>query len=98
MYDKMKQLLEVRKQAETIKRQLEDIRIDVREVDGIHLVVDGVQNFHAVSIKEGLLGAGNKTQLESGLLRSLQMAIKKSQSAAAQKMAATMAGPPGQQK
>jgi DNA-binding protein YbaB len=92
MLDKMKQLMEMKRQADQIKRDLDQITIEVNEVKGIKIVISGSQDFRSLEIDEGLLAAGNKGRLQADCLRSINAAIKKSQAAAAQKMAALMPG------
>ena len=95
MLDKMKQMMEMKKQADRIKRELDAVTVDIRETGGIELQITGSQAFRSISIDENLLKAENKARLEKDLLRSLNAAVKKSQSAAAQKMAASMPSIPG---
>ncbi len=95
MFDKMKQLMEMKKQAEGIKRELDSASVDVQEVRGIKITISGSQNFQSIEIDEGLLNAPNKKRLEADLLRSLNAAVHRSQSVAAQKMKAVMPGFPG---
>ena len=92
MFDKMKQLMEMKKQADVIKRELDAITVEVEEVRGIKIVITGSQNFRSLEIDAGLLTADNKGRLEADLLRSVNMSIKKSQGVAAKKMASVMPG------
>ncbi len=92
MVDKMKQMMEIKKQADRIKKELDAVSVDVQEARGIKLVVSGSQEFRSVEIDAGLLAPERKAELERELLRSLNAAIKKSQQVAAQKMAAVMPG------
>ena len=86
MLDKMKQLMEMKRQAEQIKKELERTQIDVSETSGIKLTVNGAQHFQSLEIDEHLLSSQNKRKLEADLLRSLNAAIAKSQAVAADKM------------
>ena len=88
MFDKMKELMEVKRQAESLKRELDAAHIEVTEVRGIKIVINGSQNFKSVEIDPELLNAENKKRLESDLMRALNSAIKKVQNLAAQKMKA----------
>lgn len=88
MLDKMKQLMEVKKQAEQLKRELDNSNIEVNDVAGIKIVINGAQNFISLDIDEELLTVENKNRIKSDLLLSLNAAIKKSQNLAAQKMRA----------
>ncbi|MBI5149945.1 MAG: YbaB/EbfC family nucleoid-associated protein [Candidatus Omnitrophica bacterium] len=95
MLDKIKQMVELKKQADQIKRELDAAVIDVQEVRGIKIAVSGAQNFKSIQIEEQLLTAANKARLEVDLLRSLNAAVAKSQVLAAQKMKSVLPGFPG---
>ena len=45
MLDKMKQLMEVKKQAEQLKKELDASYAEVEEVPGIKIKISGSQNF-----------------------------------------------------
>ncbi|MEW5894226.1 MAG: YbaB/EbfC family nucleoid-associated protein [Candidatus Omnitrophota bacterium] len=95
MLDKMKQLMEMKKQADRIKKELDNVIVDVKEVEGISLQITGSQTFRSIEISQDMLVPENKARLEKDLLRSLNSAIKKSQKTAAEKMAASMPKIPG---
>ena len=82
----MKQLMELKRQAEALKRELDAAHIEVSEVPGIKIVINGSQNFISLDIDDALLTMENKNRIKSDLLRSLNDAVKKSQGVAAQKM------------
>ncbi|MBI3314974.1 MAG: YbaB/EbfC family nucleoid-associated protein [Candidatus Omnitrophica bacterium] len=86
MFDKIKQMMELRKQADKLKKELGAVIIEVSDVRGIKVVINGAQVFQSVDIDAGLLNAGNKNRLQMDLLRSINTAVKKSQQAAANKM------------
>ena len=86
MFDKMKQLMEVKRQADKIKRELDGMKVEINDVEGIKLIVNGTQQVQSLEIDEALLTPQNKKKLESDLLRSLNLATTKSQSLAADKM------------
>ena len=86
MFDKMKELMEMKKQADQIKRELDAITIEYNDVRSIKIVINGSQDIKSLEIEEGLLNPANKKRLESDLLRSINGAVKKSQQMAAQKM------------
>ncbi len=92
MLDQFKQLMEIKKQAERIKKELDGIVLDVEDVRGIKLNVTASQHFKSIEIEEGLLRPENKHKLESDILRSMNAAMKKAQATAAQKMASVMPG------
>lgn len=86
MMDRFKQMMEFKKQADQIKRELENTHIDVNDVRGIKITINGTQRFDAIEISEELISAENKTKLETELLRAVNSAISRSQAAGAQKM------------
>ena len=86
MFDKVKKMMELKKQADKLKKELEATVIEVSDVRGIRVVVNGAQIFQSVEIDAGLLNANNKNRVQMDLLRSLNTAVKKSQQAAAAKM------------
>lgn len=92
MFDKMKQLMEMKKQAEQIKRELDQIALEVNEARGIKIVISGSQDFRSIEIDPGLLTVDNKGRFQNDLLKSINAAVKKSQAAAAQKMSTFMPG------
>lgn len=92
MFDKMKQLMEMKRQADQIKKELEAIKLEINEVRGIKIVVNGSQYFQSIEIDDNFLKPENKKKLELELLRSLNTSIKKSQQTAAQKMQQVMPG------
>ena len=86
MFEKVKQLMELKKQADQLKKQLEAEIIEVTEARGIKVVVNGAQSVRSIEIDEGLLVPANKNRIQMDLLRSMNTAIKKSQQVAATKM------------
>ena len=95
MFDKMKQLMEMKKQADQIKRELDAVNVECTDVRGIKITMNGSQDIKSLEIDPSLLGADNKSKLETELLRSFNAAVKKSQMVAAQKMKNLMPGFPG---
>ena len=86
MLDKMKQLMEVKRQAEQLKKELDASSIEVSDTPGIRIVINGSQNFISLDIEDQLLTSENKNKIRSDLLRNLNAAIKRSQILAAEKM------------
>ena len=86
MIDQVKKIMEMKKQADILKKELEAMIIEVQETRGIKVVVNGAQIFQSINIEEGLLNAGNKNRIQMDLLRSINTAVKRSQQAAANKM------------
>jgi DNA-binding protein YbaB len=86
MFDQVKKMMELKKQADQLKKELEATIIEVNEVRGIKAVVNGAQIFQSIEIEEGLLTPANKNRVQMDLLRTINNGIKKSQQAAANKM------------
>jgi DNA-binding protein YbaB len=86
MLDKVKQLMDLKRQADQLKKELEAIKLEVAEVRGIKIVVNGAQSFQSIEIDESLLTPANKNRIQMDLLRSVNSAVKKSQQQAANKM------------
>jgi len=95
MFSKMKELMEMKKQADRIKKELDGSWVEVDAIRGVKIVVSGSQCFKSLEIDDALIHAGNKKELESSLLRGVNEAIRKSQELAAQKMRSAMPGLPG---
>ncbi|MCC6758234.1 MAG: YbaB/EbfC family nucleoid-associated protein [Candidatus Omnitrophica bacterium] len=92
MFDKMKQLMDMKKQADRLKKELDAVTLDITEVKGIKIAITGAQEIRSIEIDEMFLSPANKKRLESDLMRSLNAATKKVQQVAAQKMMAAMPG------
>ncbi|MBP9854422.1 MAG: YbaB/EbfC family nucleoid-associated protein [Candidatus Omnitrophica bacterium] len=90
MFDKMKQLMEMKKQADAIKKELEAISVNVEEVRGIKIRINGAQKFKELEIDSTMINPDNKQRFENDLLRCMNAAIKKSQAIAAEKMKSVM--------
>ena len=95
MFDKMKQLMDFKNQAERINKELDGEVIEVTEVKGIKIEISGSQDFKKIEIDESIINKEDKNGLERDLLKALNAAIKKSQSVAASKMSSVMPGLPG---
>lgn len=92
MFDKMKQIMEMKKQADRIKKELDSTIVEVNEVSGVKIVINGSQNLQSIELSESFLTADKKSKIESDLLRSFNAAVRKSQNLAAQKMKDAMPG------
>jgi len=86
MFDKVKEMMEFRKKADRLKKELEATKIEVNEARGIKLVINGAQIVQSIDIDESLLAPGTKNRIQMDLLKSFNNAVKKSQQAAANKM------------
>ena len=90
MLDKMKQLWEMKKKMEEIKKELDVLE---SEDNLVKVAITGSQEIKAVTIKVDLATA-DKAKLEAALTETVSRAVRESQKAAAQKMSA-LGGLPG---
>ncbi len=95
MFDMMKQLNQMRKQANEIKKNLDAETVECTDVNGIKIVITGSQDLKSVEFDEDYFASKDKTRMERDLLKSINASIKKSQALAAKKMQSTMPGFPG---
>ena len=86
MFGKVKELMELKKKADQLKKELEATLIEVNEARGIKMVMNGAQIVQSIEIDEGMLTAANKNRIQMDLLKSFNNGVKKSQQAAANKM------------
>ena len=86
MFGKVKEMMELKKKADQLKKELEATIIEINEARGIKLVINGAQIVQSIEIDEGLLVAANKNRIQMDLLKSFNNGVKKSQQAAATKM------------
>ncbi len=91
MLGKMKELMEMKKNADKIKKELDAISVEVEEIRGIKVVLNGSQKFKSIEIDEALFNE-NKEKFERNIVRSVNAAIKASQKVAAKKMQSVMPG------
>ena len=85
MFDQMKKLMEMKRQADQIKRKLENERIEISD-SGIRIMIDGAQKFKSIEVDSSLISIDNKKNLEASILKSINQAISQSQVVAAGKM------------
>ena len=90
MLGQMKQLMEMKKQADRIKKELDAITVESSDVPGVKIQITGSQTFKSLVIDDNLLKPERREQLQKDLLRGMNAAIKKAQTVAAQKMASSM--------
>ena len=86
MFDKVKELMELKKKADHLKKELEAVVIEVNDVRPIKIKINGAQIVQSIEIDESLLSPAQKNRIQMDLLRSINTAVKKSQQAAANKM------------
>ena len=93
MFNKLKQIQELKSQANEIKKALSSETVEGSALGGnIKITMDGNQEVQKVEINDDLLN--NKEKLEQGIKDATNDAIKKVQRVMAQKMA-SMGGFPG---
>ncbi len=92
MFDKMKEMMEMKKQADTIKKTLDKDLLTVTDVRGIKIVINGSQMIQSIEIEEGFHKNSSRERLEKDFMRAVNTAIGKSQKAAAKKMQGMMPG------
>jgi len=86
MFDKMKQLMEMQKKMQEMKRQLDSTAFEAASSDGLVVVtMNGSQEIQAVSLKEEATQA-QKSLLEKSIKDAYNRAIKRSHEIARQKM------------
>ncbi len=90
MFDKMKQLMEFKKQAEAIKKELNQTALEVDQGRGIRVTINGAQDFQQIVIDPSRLVTDEKAALERDLLETVNAAVKKSQEVATRKMSSVM--------
>lgn len=98
MFNQMKDMYKMQKQAKEMKKALKTIEVEAEE-DGVVVVVSAAQDIVSIDISESLLEAGNKKRIEKNILTALQRANKKAQEVAAEKMRPLMGqmGLPGKE-
>ena len=86
MFDQMKKLMELKKQADNLKRELEKIVIEYNEVRGIKIKLNGAQMFQSIEVEDSWLDPKQKSRFQVEILKAVNMAVKKSQKEAAIQM------------
>jgi DNA-binding protein YbaB len=89
MFQKMKDLYKMQKQAKAIKKELKQIHIEAEE-NGVVVVVTAEQDIVDIQIPDELLNSDNKGKLQKSLISAMKKAMKKSQTIAAEKMKVVM--------
>ncbi len=86
MFDQMKKLMDLKKQADLLKKELEKITIEYNEVRGIKIKLNGAQMFQSIEVEDSWLKPEQKARFQMELIKAVNMAIKKSQKEAAIQM------------
>lgn len=87
MFDKVKDMYKLQKQAKQIKKQLKNLHIEA-ESGGVTIVIDGQQEIISVSISDEAMAS--KQGLQEHIKKAFEKALKKSQQIAAEKMKGIM--------
>ena len=86
MFDKMKNLLEMQKKMQEVKRALEETDFDIQSSDGlVKITMNGAQEVKAITVKDNLTEQ-ERARLANALKDTFNRSIKRSQEIAAQKM------------
>ncbi len=86
MFDKMKDLLEMQRKMQEIKRELDNANFDITSPDGlVRITMNGSQEVKEVVIRDNFQES-EKVNLERSLKDTFNRSIKRSQELAAQKM------------
>ena len=83
MFDKVKDVYNLQKQARQLKKELKNTHIEA-EVEGVTVVIDGEQEVVSVTFSDE--AAQNPKRLSENLVKAFNKAVKKSQQIAAEKM------------
>lgn len=92
MFDKMKELMEMKKQADKVKKELDKDLMTITDVRGVTIVINGSQIIQSLEIEEGFHQNSSRDRLQKDIMRAVNTAIGKSQKAAAKKMQGMMPG------
>lgn len=95
MLDKMKKLFEIQKTAKKVQEQLEGTTISMDAAGGkVKMTFNGKMDIKSVEIDNSLLDVSKKNELQNGIMKCYQSALKESQTIA-QNIFKQMAGPMG---
>lgn len=87
MFNKIKQMKEMRDQAQEVKKSLAEETVNADALGGkINIVMDGNMEVLSLEINPEVLTADKKEELENGLRELFNDAVKKAQRAMAQKI------------
>ncbi len=84
MFDKMKELMELKRKMDEVKKELDSIALESEDAL-VKIGISGSQEITRVLIK-GDLASADKAGLEASLVETINRAIKQSQRTAAGKM------------
>lgn len=91
MFDKIKDMYKLQKEAKQVKQKLKNIHIEATH-EGITIVIDGEFEVISVTISDEAMERAkqNKKGLEDAMLKCLNKAMKKAQQVAAEEMKGVM--------
>ena len=84
MFDQMKELMKLKKQADEMKKKLKNIHIE-SEAEGVNITLDAEFEIISVSISDEAWSRG-KDAVEKGVFQAFKKGIKKAQEVAAHNM------------
>ncbi len=83
MFDKLKNLYELQKQASAVKQELAGSKVTAQSRDGsVKIVMNGQQKVERVTVAENLLDPEKKNSLEDNLKEAIDQAVSQTQKAA----------------
>ncbi len=91
MFDKIKDMYNLQKQAKQVKKELSAIHIEA-EVDGVVVVVSAEQELISIDISDEMMSLEKKVRLTKAIIEATKKAMKKAQEIAAEKMKGIMGG------
>ncbi len=89
MFDQVRDVYKLQKQAKQIKKELSNIHVEA-ETDGVFVTVNGEMEVISVKIPDEMKTLENSEKLEAALVSAANKAIKKAQEIAAEKMKGVM--------
>lgn len=91
MFNQMKQLYEMKKKADELKRQLEAIKVEKTNFSKTLTVkANGAQRVESITIDTGYFSPDKKSDLEKSLMKLVNDALEESQKQSATQAAALM--------
>ena len=92
MFDKMKQLMDMQRKMQEVKRELENTNFDIVSSDGlVKITMNGAQEVKEVSIQADLKSI-DKAVIEKSVKDAYNRAIKRSHDLAGEKMKSVAGG------
>jgi DNA-binding protein YbaB len=87
MFDKLKDLYELQKQASSLKKELAQVIVEAEEENGtIKIVMNGEQKIQSINIADEWFSIDKKSRFETALKKCFSKAVEKTQMAVATKL------------